>query len=443
MGSALSGRAGLSSKLGKAFGGARDYYEELGWPLEPDFDTYHGIFKRDGLGAKVIEMPADDSWRTAPGVIDGADVETGDKDTDFTKAVNVFAKRYRMWERLNRTDILTGIGQYGVLLIGFSGAAQLSEPVEAPLGEEAVIYLKPLSEGQIQIRETVKEPSDPRFGLVKNYTATIVENAGGVEVHHSRCIHVVENPTISEIKGMPRLERVINNLYDIMKVVGGASEIFWQIMDRGMVFNIDEGSKLEADDEDALTEEIEAYYHRLQRFIRTQGITMTPLGADTVSDPTGLFKILTSIIAAATDIPQRKLLGSERGELASSQDDLNWAAHIKSRLTNFVEPVILRPFFDRMITLGVWPSPKSGEYSFDYPNLFELNPLEMSEVNLARAKTVQALAPLGQSDLLVPSGEARQEFIGLPAIPVNGQGVDRETQLLDDEAAIDVEGAGE
>jgi phage-related protein (TIGR01555 family) len=438
MGSALSGRANISAKLGKAFGGDRDYYEELGWPLDPEFDQYRGFFRRDGIGAKVIEMPADDSWRNPPDVIDGTE-EDGERDTDFTKAVDTFAKRFRLWERLNRVDTLTGIGEYGVLLIGFSGESKLNEPIEGTLNESSVIYLKPLSQGQIKIREQVKEPSDPRFSLVESYTATLIEGMGSQEIHHSRCVHVVESPTTSEIEGSPRLERVINNLYDIMKVVGGSAEIFWEIMDRGMQFDIDEESKMDADAEDDLTDEIEAYYHRLQRFIRTRGVNVESLGAEQVSDPTGLFKILISIISAASDIPQRKLLGSERGELASSQDDLNWAAFIKSRQNNFVEPVILRPFFDKMITLGVFPKPKSGEYSFEFPNLFELNTLEMAEVKLKKAQTAQALSPMGQTDLLIPSSEARQEFLDLPP-SANGEEPDRETELLDQEQSIDVEG---
>ena len=88
--------------------------------------------------------------------------------------------------------------------------------------------------------------------------------------------------------GRPRLERVFNRLQDLTKIVGGGAEAAWRVMDRGIHADVRDGFTLA--DPDAVSDEIENYLHGLQRFIRTQGMTVTPLGADMV-DPSGLFGI--------------------------------------------------------------------------------------------------------------------------------------------------------
>jgi hypothetical protein len=100
------------------------------------------------------------------------------------------------------------------------------------------------------------------------------------------------------------------------------------------------------------------------------------LGSDVV-DPSGLFGIIISLIAAARGIPQRILIGSERGELASSQDMRNWSNVVMSRRTKFAEPYIVRPFANRLIKWGALPRPKTGKYSIEWANLF--TPTELEE----------------------------------------------------------------
>jgi len=442
--STISSRAAYASQLGTAFDGARDYYTELGYPEEPQFDYYYGLYRRDGLGARVIESPAKESWRKPPLVLDGDLDSEYATDTPFVEEANAIVKRLKIWSIMNRLDIVTGIGDYGVLLIGVSGDKKLSDPLEAgdiTKGGDSIIYLKPLHAGQATIKTKVADSADPRFGLVETYSVKLDEGLEQ-EVHHSRCIHIAENPTDNELIGKPRLLRVLNYLMDILKVVGGSAEIYWQIMDRGMQAELDPEYDLTPDQEQALEDEFEAYYHKLRRFIRTRGVKINPLGAGQVSDPVGIFKILVSLVSAATDIPQRKLLGSERGELASSQDDVNWASYVTSRQNNFTEPSILRPFFDFLVTMGAISAPSSGEYDFEFPSLFELNPVEEADVNKTRAETLNLVAPLGAADLVVPIAEARQELLGLPAVPPDDMInlPDFETRILDAETMTDVDG---
>ena len=105
---------------------------------------------------------------------------------------------------------------------------------------------------------------------------------------------------------------------------------------------------------------MDSYLHGFQRYLRLQGIDIQELKPQ-LADPSNHFAVLINMISIATGIPKRILLGSERGELASSQDEKNWADQIDSRRKDHCEPMILRPLIDSLIGVGVLPEPK-GEY---------------------------------------------------------------------------------
>ena len=85
-------------------------------------------------------------------------------------------------------------------------------------------------------------------------------------------------------------------------------------------------------------------------------------------DPTGLIMINISMIAAAINMPQRILMGSERGNLASSQDSVAWLESIEERRQNFVAPSILRPTVTKLIEWGLLPTPRGG-FGFKWERL--------------------------------------------------------------------------
>src|SRR5690606_32676688 len=84
-------------------------------------------------------------------------------------------------------------------------------------------------------------------------------------------------------------------------------------------------------------------------------------------DPGPHFDVQIALISAATGIPQRILMGSERGELASSQDERNWAVQVADRQNDFAETQVLRPFVNRLIGWGILPEPTGGHYEVEWP----------------------------------------------------------------------------
>lgn len=376
--SALVGRRSLAGILGMQFGTKRDLYAILGYNLTPLYDDYLARYKRQDIAGRVVDLPAQDTWRLPPSVRDGA------PGTAFNRAWEQLADARRVWHYLERTDRLAGVGRFGLLLIGVRDGKPLAEPLQASSlkGPEDVLYLSPFAEGSATISTWTREPQDPRFGLPETYTLQMGNEGapGGSErAHWTRVLHVADDLLEDDVFGRPRLERIYNRLDDLEKIVGGGSEATWQTMDRGLHADVRDEYTLPPDQEESLNAEIEEYIHGLRRFIRTQGVNLNPLGGQVV-DPTGLFSIITDLIAAESGIPKRILLGSERGELASTQDEANWARAIASRQTSYAEPTLLRPFIDRLVWAGALPAPQGGAYKVDWPSLFELTPTEKADV---------------------------------------------------------------
>jgi len=425
--SAISGRAALASALGKSFVGDRDLYQAMGYPLEISLDQYEAKYQRQDVPGKVVDLPARDTWRKPPVVMDG-DQEDG---TKFTQAFEKLVNARRLWHYLERLDRLSGLGQYALLLIGVKGEDELSSPGTAELqGPESIIYLSVFGEKDARIKEYEKDPGNERFGLPLVYEIDLGrigdQRLGKKLVHYSRVLHVAEDLLRDDIHGRPRLERVYNRLDDLEKIVGGGAEATWKLIYQGMVVSAKDGYSLE-DSDDEIKTKAEELLHGLQRVLALDGADVTMLGGQVV-DPSGLFEIIASLIAAASGIPKRILFGSERGELASTTDQETWAGQIASRQTRFAEPQMLRPFIDWCIQHRALPKPKSGAYEIEWPSLFEMSNKEKMEIAEKKANVLKSLAPAGAVELLITSEETR-ELVDLPQ-EMQGTTID---ELLDEE----------
>jgi hypothetical protein len=398
--SILSDRLALGN-YGTSFNGARDYYAVLGYAMSLTITDYWAKFERDPLGGRLVEFPPAETWRDTPTVKDGRDKEATD-DTDFAKAWADFAGKLRVYHYCQRVDTLCGIGRFGVLLIGVAGDSDLEAEVTRVPSLDQILYLRPYGEPSVSVAEFETDPANPRFGLPKIYNLSIGDpnsnsSAGAsmpsqsVRVHASRVIHVAEGLLENEVYGMPRLQRVFNLLDDILKLVGGSAEASWLLMRKGFVLNLDPLAKdFTPEDKENLEEQMDEYDHGIRRFMRTKGVTVSDLGSEVV-DPAGGFDVMIAMIAAATSIPQRILLGSERGNLASTQDVANWAGHIASRQVNFAEPTILRPLIDRLVTWGAMPKPQPQGYTVVWDPLFELTDMEKAQIASMWADATQKL----------------------------------------------------
>lgn len=414
----LSKRGELASGYGLQFDGDRDIYNAAGYLQEPDYEDYLRRFLRQDIAKRVIRAAPDSTWRKVPALFDGTD-DNKRNDTDFVNVWNDIVSiaevpdelidSKTIWHYLNRVDVLAGLGQYAVLMVGIRDGQDPTEPIErgsVSEGADGLLYLMPYGENDVTIREFDEDPQSPRFGLPTLYAIQDVGN-----VHWHRVIHVAEDLLTNDVEGRPRAEAMFNRLYDLEKVLPAAAEAAWKLMYKGMIITTKDGYTLSG--EGVETDEIEEYIHGLTRVLELEGVDVQFEGGEVV-DPSDLVDVLVTFVSIATGIPKRILMGSERGELASSQDEANWSARIGERQENYAEPIIMRPLINRLVYAGVLPQPVTNAYSLEWPSLFELNALEQAEIAKARSETIRNVAPFGDPSIILTTEEARV-LAGLPA----------------------------
>lgn len=398
-------------QLGKQYGGDRDLYDVLGYPTDPSIETYRARYERGDIAERIIRMPAEDTWRHEPDVTDKDEQD----DTAFQTSFEELVQKTSPFQYIRRTDVIAGIGEYGVLLIGTreeGDDTDLSDPLEPGSldGPDDIAFYQPFAQDSIDDwnlgKEIGRDPTHERYNKPEIYEldfSTLDESEKDIErVHHTRLIHFPAGPRDeSELKATPRLQAILNRLIDLDKVVGSSAEMFWSGADRKFQFDIKSDNAKDIPDTELgkMDDQVQKLVHEMQQHIKTFNTDIEVIGGDD-PDPTGIIDSVIKFISGSTGIPGRKLTGSERGELASSQDQANWYGQIQNRQNTFAAPVILRPFIDRMIDLGVLDEPNNGTYDIEWPNLFELTELEETELQTNRSTVIKNIAPGGDPSML-------------------------------------------
>jgi 2'-5' RNA ligase len=238
-------------------------------------------------------------------------------------------------------------------------------------------------------------------------------------VHWSRLIHVKEGTdkrSYRRVYGNPRLKNMINRLWDLEKVVGSGSEAFWLLIRKGLAITAKEGMTLPASgtpEYNDLVDEIEEYEHGLSRIMKLMGLDVKDLGSEPVSSR-DQFDVVTDYLAGTSHIPKRIMLGSERGELASSQDEFNFGAFIKSRQSKFAEPFILRPMITRLGELGILKVPP--KYTVVWESLFQLTDMDRSTIASNVASAIST-ASGGAPETVMPADVFAQRYLDYKPSP--------------------------
>lgn len=380
----------------------RNLYDVFGYTVNPTFQDRFAKYLRQDVAARIVDAPAAALWSNPP-QITATDAEWNHVWQDIVASRDLYAA-------IERVDKLAGIGRFAVLIIGFNDGNGLEMPVNRrrlARNEQKVLFLQPYSELSTKIVEFEDDSTNERFqkprmyeiqpdiekalGYNKTATKDTVGRLGSFKVHASRVLHIAENVLENDIYGSPRLERVYNILDDILKVTGGTAETFWLTSNRGLHVDVDKEMTMEPGDADALSDEIDEYSNNLRRVIRTRGVKVNPLGAET-PDPRGAFDILISILSGATGIPRRILTGSEAGQLASEQDRANWADRIDERRANWANPIVLHQLIKLLTYAGALPSKEENKITIAWPSAFKMSPLEAAQTSAQHARSTTNFA---------------------------------------------------
>lgn len=431
----------------RLFGSRVDVDKECSYPDTISAQFYRALYDRTGIAERVCTLMPKECFQVCPQIYED---EKSKNTTEFEDALGDIGKSLattkswyedqdntRLWSYMLRADILSGIGVFGIVLIGLDDGQLLETPAEgaprdgqpkditgvaqdiyggqlpsppsmrdqyplaslsgtdaqywqsyfAPMmsgkkrknGQRAkMTYLRVFDESLIQVVQYESSIFSPRFGQPIMYRVTLNDPRqphtgiglplATVRVHWSRVVHIAENETVnSEIFAKPRQRPVVNNILDLRKLYGGSAEMYWQGAFPGL--SIETVPQLGGDvviDKEGIRDMMRDYSSRLQRWITLMGMSAKSLSPQVV-DPSPQIATQIEAICIEMGCPIRVFKGSERGELASSQDDAAWNDRLKHRQQTYLSPRLIAPFIDRLILLGVLPEPDG--YTIHWPDL--------------------------------------------------------------------------
>ena len=353
---------------------SRDYEAQFGHPPDINKFDYQRMYDRNPVAHRVVELYPVECWQQLPTIYD-ADAP---QQSDFEKKINQVFQSTNMWGMMRRVDILSGIGNFGILLLGFSDGRPLDEPVQKGVGLE-LEYVRPFPHSQVEIVQSEQDRMNKRYGHPTMYRIQFQSIDQPIEggfvdlstrdVHWTRVVHIADNREVSEIYGVPRLQRCWNSLLDLYKILGSSGEMFYKGAYPG--FSVEATDNMLGTvsiDADSIRAELEKYENNLQRVIALKNARLSPISSN-YADPTGFVEAHLNQIAVANAVPVRILLGSERGELASSQDAVIWKKRLMERQISYITPFLIRPVVVRSIQYGIVPMPYNKDFHVEWPDL--------------------------------------------------------------------------
>lgn len=409
LGSILGPRAALAAAMGKTFGGMRDLAKVLGYKGSIGIDDYRLRFRRNPIASRVVRALPQATWRGGGEIIED---DTTPTMTPFEKEWDELATRLRLWRVFWKSDVLSGLNRHGAILIGAPGS--LETELDGDGKPEDVVYFKAYADDVLMVNTIEDRTDNERFGFPRTYKLKPPKEQKVVtlgnfekEVHWSRVIHVCDELE-DDLYAAPRLECVWDRLDDLDKVTGGGAEAFWLRAHQGLQVDVDKDIELDETKEAALDKEVDEYVHAISRVMRTRGTKVETLGSDTADFKNPVAAIIAQI-CSGSGIPQRILMGSERGELASTQDRDNWFDQVSDRRSQFAHPNVIKQTTDRLVTYNFLREPDT--YETRWSQLKGMDESQKADLAIKIA-TVNKY----QGETVVTSEEIRDRVFGMPAM---------------------------
>lgn len=441
----------------------RDIGKECGWPDYMSPEGYKRLYDRNSVANRVITLWSSECWISQPEVYENKDEELTEFEeawNELPKQLSVGNSWFqpqkkegnRIWSKLSKADEISGIGSFGVLFIGFNDGLNYDQPVpgieeqntssqksvddknepikdfqliansdsgiykfstnaEKQSGRE-ITFLRPLPETQIQIQSYENNPTSPRYGKPTYYLLDLTDSSdiahtaqgvplGSVSVHWSRILHIADRRVSSDVFGTPKAQQNLNNLLNIRKVSGSANEGYW--CNAFPILNFQTHPQLGADvtiDRDKLKKEVEAVYNKMKRYLATSGMEADSIKLD-IKDPTPFINSEIDQICIKEGCPKRIFVGSERGELSSSQDAKSWNNRVMHRQESYLSPEVISEFIDILIRSGVLPEPAEG-FKIEWPDLNNMSENEVVEIGAKRTEAIAKYVSAGANQLIEP-----------------------------------------
>lgn len=450
----------------------RDIDAECGFPKgELLAVDYQEMYDYDAIANRVVEVLPREMWQITPLVYEK---EEGKVATEFEQRFDEIGAQLlgmesyyneeegsSFWDLCLQADINCGIGKFGIFLLGIDDGLDYRQPVDGINPDDVVgmysagqgqyydylgysgsvqqpnyastpkmkrstkphklLFMRVYPESLVQITKYESRMSSPRFGRPVEYLLTFNDPRqsmtgiglpmGTLQVHWTRVVHIVDNPTANPVIGMPRMQPVRKQILSLMKLYGGSGEMYWKGAFPGIHLGSQEGLGGQARyNKGKMRDMLEQYFNGLQRYMVTTGFNASML-SPTVVDPAGFIDVQIQGICIKIPCPQRVFLGSERGELASTEDDAKWNDVLRARMRHHGTPRVLCPLVNRLIWLDVLPEPKDG-YKVHWPDLDSQTDAEKANIASTRAMAMATyVGPSGNvGSLISPTGFLTHEM---------------------------------
>lgn len=384
----------------------RDYNAQFGYPEVISKVVYQRMYDRDPIAKRVVQLYPLECWQQLPTIYD-SDAPT---QSDFEKQIKLIFEKFDIWSRLRMVDILSGIGNFGILLMGVGDGKNLSEPIDLSMKSDGtrprykLQYVRPFPHSQVTIAASESDRTNPRYGRPTMYRVQFQPNdivdmdlegfvdLSTLDIHWTRVIHIADNCEVSDIFGTPRLQLVFNTLLDLQKVIGSSGESFYKVAFPAFVIEATDNLLNTVDlDTEAMRNEIARYENNSQRWMALKNAHVNPLSAS-YSDPSSHVELCMKRIATALGCPQRILEGSERGELASSQDAVIWKKRLMERQISHITPHIIRPVVQYLIRYGMVDMPFNKNFHVEWPDLSVDTQAEIYDIRAKKLEFIKTYA---------------------------------------------------
>lgn len=348
-----------------------DMDHECRWPVTIKPQDYSDLFGRFSVAGRVVTLWPSECWVSPPVIYEKESAET---ETTIEKEWKALEDRLHVLSYIKRVDVLSGIGRYGIIFLGLNdleAGEKFTKPVDgfdsdtgkstSGSAKRELLYIRVFEETQATITKWEQDKSSSRYGQPVEYELQMYDPSGTgkiqeEKVHWTRVVHITDNLLSSEVFGEPRMKPVWNDLIDLRKLKGGASEGYWRACLSGTAWTLDKDlvdalTVVDSDTKDDIRDEIEEYYNSLQRDLFVEGYVPRDI-APKLIDPSPYATMLTKLICVRLEVPYNIFIGEE-GRLEGRQQRSAWLERVKGRQTNHLTPNVLMPVLERLQVVGV------------------------------------------------------------------------------------------
>lgn len=337
-------------------------YADFGYPTKITTDNFKQIYSRHSVANAAVSKTVSKTWQTHPTFRMVQDFSAPLTPAETGIADHFTAKR--LWSRLKEADARALVGGYSGIILRIADGNDLSQPVDAARGIDALVDIVPLWRDKIKVKSRVTDKKSDDYGSPTMYRVSLADAGNDfaaqfVDVHPDRLMIISET---GDKSARPMLEAGYNELLNMEKISGAGGEGFWRNAKGGPVLKTDDQASLATmaemagisveDLAEKMGEKIEDWQKGFDKLLLLEGMT-----ADTVSitmpNPKEFYNICAQSFAASVSMPMKILFGSQTGERASTEDAREWSATIESRRKNSVSAMLLG-LSERLTRFGVF-----------------------------------------------------------------------------------------